>query len=132
VTIPGEAISATLQFQVYPVSGETTMAAQHDVLSQEGIAAGDAQYLLVLDPVSGAILDELFWQLSNDQVWQPFAVDLTAHAGRTIKLHFGVYNDAAGGHTGMYVDNVSLQVWRPPVAEQEHWQYLPAILDGEP
>jgi hypothetical protein len=132
VTIPGDAISATLQCHVYPVSGETTAATQDEVLGRQATAAGDAQYLLVLDPVSGEILESLFWQLSNDQAWQPFSFDLMTYAGRTVKLHFGVYNDAASGHTGMYVDNVSLKVWRPPVTEQEQWGYLPVILGESP
>lgn len=120
VTLPADALSATLQCHVYPMSGEAAQrgtaqpAAQAQVLARDPAAAGDAQYLLLLDPTNkDDIVDVLFWQLSNAQQWQVYAFDLTAYAGQALKLHFGVYNDDAGGRTGMYVDNVSLVVQRP-------------------
>jgi len=126
VTIPADAISATLQCYVYPISGEAVQASQDQVLAQDANAAGDAQYLLLLDPDTGAIIDVLFWQLSNTQQWQQHTFDLTGYAGQMIKLHFGVHNDTAGGRTGMYVDNVSLVIKRPSV--MTYLQYLPMIL----
>jgi hypothetical protein len=38
-----------------------------------------------------------------------------AYAGRTIKLHFGAYNNGWGGATGMYLDDVSLELCFPAV-----------------
>jgi hypothetical protein len=128
VTIPADAISATLQCYVYPISGEAVQAAQSQVFAPDAAAAGDAQYLLLLDPADNDILDVLFWQLSNAQRWQHRTFDLTPYAGRTLKLHFGVLNDRAGGRTGMYVDDVSLLVQRPAVPWREYQRYLPIIL----
>jgi photosystem II stability/assembly factor-like uncharacterized protein len=135
VTIPADAISATLHCSVYPMSGEAIQISQEQAFpknraidnpAESAVEAGDAQYLLLLDPESGSIIKTLFWGLSNAQSWQPYTFDLTSYAGRPIKLHFGVYNNAAGGRTGMYVDDVSLVVQRPPSAGRDH-VYLPAI-----
>jgi photosystem II stability/assembly factor-like uncharacterized protein len=135
VAIPADAISATLRCSIYPVSGEAALVSQEqafpgnqaiDTPAESAAEAGDAQYLLLLDPESGNIIRTLFWKLSNAQSWQPYIFDLTSYAGRPLKLHFGVYNNAAGGRTGMYVDDVSLVVQRPASAGQAH-AYLPAI-----
>ena len=48
------------------------------------------------------------------------------NAGQTIVFHFGVCNDGLGGKTGLYVDDVSLVVWRP-TAPAEYRLYLPLI-----
>jgi len=37
---------------------------------------------------------------------------MTAAAGQTVKLCFGVYNNGCGGVTAMYVDDVSLETCR--------------------
>ena len=49
-------------------------------------------------------------KLSNDQAWQPHRFDLSDYAGQTILLHFGVYNDGAGGATAVYLDNAALVI----------------------
>ena len=128
VTIPADALTATLRCYVYPVSGEAQPATQAQVLGEEPAAAGDAQYLLLLDPDTGATVDTLFWQLSNAQAWQAHTFDLSAYAGRSLRLHFGVYNDAGGGRTGMYVDDVSLVIWRPATPPLEPQLYLPLLM----
>jgi photosystem II stability/assembly factor-like uncharacterized protein len=139
VTVPADTISATLSFYVYPVSGNPAVASQRQVFRQNDtgsiqpaspvrIASGDAQYLLVLEPSGTAIWETLFWDLSNAQSWQHHTLDLTSYAGQTILLHFGVYNDGAGGRTGMYIDNASLVIERPAPAELTPRQYLPLIL----
>lgn len=119
VTIPAGTQTAVLTFYTYAVSGDGTMAGKTAVFPQNSIAVvteptgatgGDAQYVLILDPDSGAILETLFWQQSNGQMWQFYTYDLSAYAGQTIRLHFGVHNDGSGGHTGLVVDNVSLLV----------------------
>ncbi|MEJ2208851.1 MAG: hypothetical protein P8129_07425, partial [Anaerolineae bacterium] len=76
VSIPADALTATLRCHVYPVSGEATPAEQARVLALDSAAGGDAQYLLLLDPETGKTLDVLFWQLSNTQAWQAYAFDL--------------------------------------------------------
>ena len=132
VDIPADTLTATLRCAVYPVSGESTLRAQDQAFPDGPAApdAGDAQYLLLLDPDSGAVLDTLFWQLSNAQQWQTYRFDLSGYAGRPVRLHFGVYNDAAGGRTGMYVDDVSVVIYRP--APGVHYQYLPVVLKEWP
>jgi photosystem II stability/assembly factor-like uncharacterized protein len=138
VTIPTDTITATLSFYTYRVSGESTTAAQDRVFrmgsasdpwhtSPSRAAAGDAQYVLIIDPDSGAILETLLWDLSNGQRWQHHAFDLRQYAGETVLIHFGVYNDGGGGRTGMYVDNVALVVSRLAVGGSME-TYLPLVL----
>jgi photosystem II stability/assembly factor-like uncharacterized protein len=138
VTIPTNTITATLSFYTYRVSGESTTAARSRVFrlgsaSDPGgaypssAAAGDAQYVLVIDPETGAIRQTLLWDLSNGQRWQHHAFDLRQYAGETVLIHFGVYNDGGGGWTGMYVDNVALVVARPAVGGPME-TYLPLVL----
>lgn len=132
VTLPANTLTATLSLQLYPVSEESNMASQalafpaDELAGTTAVAAGDAQYGLVLDPVTGETLETIYWQLSNDQVWQTHTSDLSAYAGQTILLHFGVYNDDLGGRTAVYLDNAAL------VIEQADWwtnkTFLPAIL----
>jgi photosystem II stability/assembly factor-like uncharacterized protein len=145
VAIPDDISQATLSATIYPVAGvsATTLQSQvyPDNLALDGAgpvypAAGDAQYLLLLDPDTGAILDVLFWTLSNAQAWQPLSFDLTGYAGRSLKLHFGVYNDGAGGRAGMYVDDVALVLRRPgaeivylPAIFKEHHDPLPPAVE---
>ena len=135
MTIPADAISATLSFSVYPISGESVATRPSRVLGQEmdagmpsplGAAAGDTQYALII-PQTGSTLTPrtLFWGLSNAQAWQPYTFDLTSYAGQTFLLHLGVYNDGAGGQTGMYVDGASLVVKR--AGAEAHRLYLPLI-----
>ena len=140
VTIPADAISATLHCSIYPVSGESTKIALtqtfpegmivDDMLSS-GAAIVDAQYLLLLGPSGSPNLKTLFYQLSNEQRWQHFTFDLTPYAGQTFMLYFGVSNDGAGGQTGMYVDNVSLVIRRPVSPHVMYQQALPLIQRGE-
>jgi hypothetical protein len=108
-----------LSFYTYGVSGSGAMALETAVFPQKfaattaepaGAAGGDAQYALILDPGDGAILETLFWEQTNSQMWQSRTFDLSAYAGQTIRLHFGTFNDGSGGHTGLIVDNVSLLV----------------------
>lgn len=126
LTIPADAGNATLRFYIYPVSGETLVAAQRRAFPQGRLSAdqptatGDAQYLLLIDEEGHILWPALFWELSNAQHWQPHCYDLTSYAGQTLTLHFGVRNDGTGGRTAMYVDNVSLIV--------THRVYLPLVL----
>ena len=95
---------------------------------QEAALSGDAQYVLILDE-NDRWIDTLLWQRTNpwsfgtcperqvqgprtkgDDQWTFHQFDLMAYAGQTIKLHFGVYNDGWGRVTGMYLDDVSLEV----------------------
>jgi photosystem II stability/assembly factor-like uncharacterized protein len=132
ITLPANTITATLSFQLYPVSGETVAASQAQLFPTTGLdqtadtTAGDAQYGLVLDPDSGHVLETVFWELSNDQVWQPHTFDLSGYAGQTIQLHFGVYNDGVGGRTAVYLDNAALVIEQTSIWANK--VYLPVVL----
>ena len=135
VTIPAGTQTAMLTFYTYAASGDVEMAAETAVfptnssnitLQPAAAPAGDAQYALILDPSNDDIVEILFWEQSNGQMWHSHSYDLTAYAGQTIRLHFGVYNDGENGRTGMIVDNVSL------LADAEiNWPfavYLPVVI----
>ena len=137
VTVPSDTLTATLHCDVYLVSNESVQVSLNQAFSEGGVVdnlagavpqAGDAQYLLILEPDASRILNKLFWKLSNSQAWQHYSFDLSAYAGQTIRLHFGVYNDGAGGQTGMYVDNVSLIIQRPVPERPVYRVHLPVIL----
>ena len=81
-------------------------------LDSMGFMPYDVQYLLILDKY-GKWIDTLLWQRTDDGKWTQYQFDVIAFAGRTIGLHFGVYNDGLDGVTAMYVDEVSLSVCAP-------------------
>ena len=108
VTIPTDAVSATLGFWLYPITGESP--AKLAVLSRPLV--GDWQYVLILDE-DNETLDTLVWQRADDRRWVFHQFDLGAYAGQTIKLQFGVCNDGEDGVTVMYVDDVSLELCSP-------------------
>ena len=114
VTIPADAISATLRFWLYPVSGEppanlTLPARPLAAIIEEVNLASDVQYVLVLNEYDQWIRT-LIWQRTDDPQWTSHQFDMEVHAGKTIKLQFGVYNDGWDGVTAMYVDDVSLEI----------------------
>jgi uncharacterized repeat protein (TIGR01451 family) len=126
VDLPETAFEATLSFWLYPVSTETQVAefdpanvqrAAVDHVLPPSPASGDAQYVLILDE-GGTIQQTLLWMLADTPTWEPYTFDLSPYLGETIWLHFGVYNDGAGGITGMYVDDVSLTACEPPPPSQ--------------
>ena len=79
VTIPANAISATLTFQRYRVSGDT---------------ANDLQFVAVLSGT--AVLDYLVYERVDDPAWVGAQADLLAYAGQTLNLRFSVKNDGTG------------------------------------
>jgi hypothetical protein len=122
VRLPADASSATLSFWWHPLSAEGPLAMGAWVgpdmaLAQAvtagtlptGVLAGDVQYVVVVDPPSGAILQVLLWTRSDARRWQLASFDLApALRGRTVRLQFGVYNDGNGLSSAMFVDDVSL------------------------
>lgn len=125
VTLPATATSARLSLWLYPTSTEAQTAAfspeMEAAFAADALAApaaGDAQFILIMDD-SGKILQRLLWTLDNSRTWKPYTFDMSAYIGKSIWVHFGVYNDGAGGKTGMYVDDISLTATEPlpvPVA----------------
>jgi hypothetical protein len=127
VTIPADVISATLGFWLYPITKDppaNLTVPAHPLAStiEEAALAGDRQYVLILNE-DDQWINTLVWQLTNDQRWTFHKFDLGVYAGRTIKLHFGAYNDGRGDVTAMYVDDVSLEVCYPSTASQNDLQY---------
>lgn len=94
VHLPAGASHITLRFHAYTVS-ETSFA--------------DEQLLALLDPASGSVLATPWRSRAAGRAWKEEVVELTAYRGRTVLLYFNVRNDAAGGRTAMYLDDVSLQ-----------------------
>lgn len=108
VAIPAAAGSASLRFWLYTVSDEPEIATS---LAPQEVLADDAQYVKVYSG-DGAVLLRTLWSRRLDgRSWtQLGGFDLSAYAGQTVRLYFGVFNDGDGAATGMYVDEVTLVV----------------------
>ncbi|MBC7249427.1 MAG: hypothetical protein H5T62_04015 [Anaerolineae bacterium] len=91
-TIPADAVRATLSYWYRPLSDD------------EG---SDYGYILLRD-ASGRWRTLRTTKGSAD--WQQSTHDLSAYAGQTVTLRFGVYNDGRGGVTALYVDDASLEI----------------------
>ena len=131
VLIPVSATGATLSFWWYPISAEGPMAvaagsAPDPALVQAvvngaalaglpaAVLAGDVQYVVLVDPQNGDILQTLLWTRSNAQAWQEasFAVS-SALIGRTVRVQFGTYNDGNGLSSSTFIDDVALSTCPP-------------------
>ena len=97
VSIPANARNASLSFYYWPASNDS---------SAYGWQEAD-----IVDS-SGSVLQQLFVNTTNDQVWIQMTFDLSAYAGQTIGIQFLDHEDSGGGsyYTYMYVDDVSLSV----------------------
>jgi subtilase family serine protease len=92
VTIPA---SGQLTFWVWQSTNETSTAFSY-------------QEADLLDS-TGAVIDNLYTTVSNAQAWVQKSYSLTAYAGRSVYLYFGVHGDGTVGyHNLQYVDDVSL------------------------
>jgi uncharacterized lipoprotein YddW (UPF0748 family) len=125
VTIPENAMSATLSFWYYPIS-------QDDY-------PFDWQGVAIFDPNWSQ--PPLAWAMpkicSDSQTWTHHTFDLTPYIGQTIILYFNVYNDGFGNlKTAMYLDDVSVQVCCPIITPTPtpttppsiYYLYLPLIM----
>ncbi|NUQ38316.1 MAG: hypothetical protein HUU23_11075, partial [Caldilineales bacterium] len=135
-SIPAGAQNVTLTFWWYPRSQEgaatlakpaaaALQAIAQDVGPAEALA-NDAQYVLLLDP-NGTILRTLLWTRSDAQAWQRLSFDLTAYAGRSIRLQFGAFNNGDGRLTTLYIDDVSVSACTAPPPTLDKRQYLPLL-----
>ena len=129
VTIPADASSATLTLWRYPILGDAAAVGKDQVEAADLLDAGsevaDYQYLLALH--DDGSYDVLRTWRDNSQSWTETTVDLSAYAGRSIRLHFGTFNNGTGGRSGMFIDQASLQVCLQ--AEQSAARlYLPMIV----
>jgi PKD repeat protein len=118
VTIPADAASATLRFYTFPFSGETWAAGAFAfpprglTVREAGGFFGDMQYVYILDESDQQLGDALILERSDSREWTAYEFDLAQapYLGQTVKLAFGAYNDGCCGVTGMYVDDVSLEI----------------------
>jgi len=94
VTLPANAITATLSFARYRYSGD----------------ASDLQYVAVL---SGVDVTYLVSEHVDDPHWLTSQFDLTPYIGQNITVRFSVFNNGTGGSTGLLIDDVKLQVCMP-------------------
>lgn len=95
LSIPADAITATLSVERYRYSGDSR----------------NAQYAVVLDAANQ--VHYLFFDHVDDPQWIHDQFDLQAYAGQTIKLWFSVYNRGNSGTAGMFIDDVQMQVCVP-------------------
>jgi hypothetical protein len=60
---------------------------------------------------NGNILQTIFHQCTNNEVWVSQAVNMSPYAGQTVRIKFLVHQDGSNPYlTGMYVDDVTLYV----------------------
>jgi hypothetical protein len=132
VYIPAGSTSAQLQMWLLPRSQEAALTTDAEAPDPEPVTkapeAGtvweqqplspdvpDAQYVLVLNPSTGAILETLlWWQPRSSSGWIYRTFNLGHYAGRSIRLQFGTYNNGYGGRTVMYVDRVVVNTCATP------------------
>ena len=99
VTIPGDAVSATLSFWYYPICQDAFPY--------------DWQVATIYDHTWGFLAYAMPKACSNSQTWTHHTFDLMAYKGQTIILYFNVLNDGQGNlKTAMYLDDVSVQICR--------------------
>jgi hypothetical protein len=122
INIPADTTSITLRFWLYPTSTEPlskALPARPTSLDfEKAPMASDVQYVMVLKPgltsnlADDKLWETVYWSRSNDQFWSfhEFNLDVTKYAGKNIKIQLGTYNDGYDGITGMYVDDVTLDV----------------------
>jgi hypothetical protein len=101
VTIPADAISATLQYWWYLYTTKT-------------VHPNDYFYTRIYD-MGGTLLGELATRTDGSAAgdWQQASHDLLAYAGQTVRVHFLVETQADTGDgtfTSFYVDDVTLEV----------------------
>ena len=118
VTIPSDATKANLTYYLWPRSTESSLfkapAKALDLNEQDALSASDVQLVLILD-THNKELARLYGERRNDQTWIMGSDDLMGFKGQTIKLYFGTFNNGRRnqGVTGMYVDDVELEVCAP-------------------
>jgi len=101
VTIPTDTEKAELSFWYSPQSDDN---------------AGDVQYVMIQD--AQGTQTPLLRLRSGEETWEHASLSLAQYAGQTISVQFGVFNDGQGGITSMSVDDISLRVRAPSLAEK--------------
>jgi hypothetical protein len=101
ISIPANAISATLTFWYMPVSQDDNVYA-------------DWQEAWIRDEQGKTLDPPIFHVCDNTWQWTPVFYDLTLYKGRTIQLWFNVHQDGWYDPTAMYLDDVKVDVALPP------------------
>lgn len=120
INLPVDMLNATLSFWLYPFSTEVSylsfptlfLGHKPDLKNPQDIKmepSSDTQCVLILDEF-GNVISKLVEQRSNTSSWEKWTFDVTKYKGQTIRLYFGTFNNGYGGVTGMYVDDVSLNI----------------------
>ncbi len=115
VTIPDNATNATLRFWLYPQTTEPSYlglpSSPLGMRQADAASSGDAQLVLILNQY-GQEIERLVMMRENIDDWVPYSFDLSHYIGKrsTIRVYFDSYNNGWAGVTGMYVDDVSLEI----------------------
>ena len=96
ISIPADAQSATLSYWYNPVSADFN--------------DGDVQGALIFAADESFVRRKLMRDLSDEQLWNQQTHDLSVFIGEDVVLYFYVDNDGNGLPSGMYLDDVSVQV----------------------
>lgn len=128
--IPATATSAVLKVRLYPRSEEpgayrpetpeaeaarpsldpeAKLPEVGSVWDEKALApeASDSQYILILNPNTGEIIETLLWWAPRNVAgWQYREFNLGQYAGRTIRIQYGTFNNGYGGRSVMYVDDL--------------------------
>ena len=96
IFIPNGADSVTLTFWYYPISVDA--------------GGGDYHGALVYNSDVSFVRRKLLRTISNDQAWTLESHDLSALSGERINLYFYVESDGDQNASGMYLDDVSVEV----------------------
>lgn len=95
ISIPQEAITATLAYWYYPLSND-----------RDG---NDTQGALIYNSDTSLVLRKLQGGTSNERAWILQTSDLSSLIGEPINLYFYTENDGHNGSSAMYLDDVSIQ-----------------------
>lgn len=115
VMVPPNATVVTLRWWRIAQSQEGGSPSSAPSPSFSPQSGQDRQEIIALAP-NGDTIKILQRVLRNEGGgWRSEALDLTEFAGKSFYLYFNVYNDGFGGHTWMYLDNVSLNVCQGPM-----------------
>lgn len=126
ITIDENVTSAVLNLLMFPVYGQPPLpvsagsaAAEAETTwmeAEEGSAAAadtDVQYIAILGEDEFGelfLLDYLYYDVENGEVFEPVQFDLAGYAGQIIWLAFGVYNDGDDRAAALFIDDVSLVI----------------------
>jgi len=104
IVVPAGFTNAAVDFWFYPWSQEN--------------AGEDYQEAMLISP-DGATVARLWRDQSDAREWKRQIIPVSGFTGDPLRLQFSVYNDGAGGSTGMVIDDVSLVALSPIVGEGE-------------